>query len=145
MTKRHVHHYSFSRFHFSVFPHKTFGNFSKSILKIVEFTIEKYSPNKSIILLEFFPQNKIHCSFYTWNIWIVHVFMTTSSQGESSFIMLKDFNLTNIHFLSSFIDFKVSTILHIYLNNLISTNEKWKCLHFEPQFLYISSKHFNVI
>jgi hypothetical protein len=77
------------------FSHIMFwGFFPKIYKKIVEFTVEKYSPNKSFFLLDFFCQNKIHCSFYIWNIWIVHVFMTTSSQGETSPMMLKDFNLT---------------------------------------------------
>jgi hypothetical protein len=146
MTRRHVHHNSFSRFYFSVFPHKTFDKFSKKIEKTVEFTIEKKSPNKSNFLVEFFCQKKKHCSIYTCEIYELFMFLWQLHHKEKHHLWCsKILTSQNIHFLSSFIGFKVPTILHIYLNNLISTNEKWKCLHFEPQFLYTSSKHFNLL
>jgi hypothetical protein len=145
MTRRYVHHRSFSRFYFSVFPYKTFGKFSKKIEKKLNLN-RKNSPNKSNFLVDFFCQNKIHCSFYTCEIHELFVFLWQLHHKKKCHLWcLRILTSQNIHFLSSFISFKVSTILHIYFNNLISTNEKWKCLHFEPQFLYTNSKHFNLL
>lgn len=126
MTRRHVHHHSFSRFYFSICPHKNLD--LKKNKKIAEFIVEKYSPNKSNFLLEFFCQNKIHCSFYTCEIYELFMFL-----WQLHLWCLRILTLQNIHFLSFFIGFKVWTILHIYLNNLISSMKNG-CLHFEPQF-----------